>query len=173
MKMKKLCFLMLSAVVAGILFTSCKKDVLYWDVPPLILYICVTDENGNNLLDPEVEGNITNEEITAIYGGKTFFKDVPSEKPKLKYYLASFRGLYTDWRKELGVCLCFGEFFGDVNYDNEEVTIVWSDGTKDVLTFSQKVDDNDTKRSNEFLLNGKKNETCQVYKFIKTPKKQQ
>lgn len=39
MKMKKLSFLMLAAVVVGMFFTSCKKDIVYVDVPPLVLYM--------------------------------------------------------------------------------------------------------------------------------------
>lgn len=169
----------LLAVVLCVNLSSCNKDDeggYVWDVAPLGITIVVEDENGNNLLDPSVPGNIVSEDIRAIYKGEVYEKDALAQNPQSKAIPAIFRGLYTvEPIQNSYYCLRFGDFKGSGKYDNEEVTIEWYDGTKDTFRFSawtNAVDQKDPIFYRNYWLNGKDcGNNDGVFKLIKSPKK--
>ena len=60
--MKKLFFFLIALMLAG----ACQKEKIpmIWDMSFSYIDIAVVDANGNNLMDPDFEGNILNDEIT-------------------------------------------------------------------------------------------------------------
>lgn len=151
-------------------FFACDNDdnggndngMLFWDFAPIVLQISVQDAQGNDLLNPEMEGFIGNKGIKAIYRGKTFEKDsvvIPKKIAVTRAYLPHFKGLQT-WKNDKGrYFLTFGEFAGDDNFNNEQVKIDWSDGTSDVFSFSNHLQWKSNKEpeiTRSFFLNGEK-----------------
>lgn len=140
-------------------FTACdNSDDMIWDFTPIVLYISVQDTQGNDLLNPEIPGNIAKQGIKAIYKEKTYIKDAPI--PQTKAYMAILTGLQTKKNKEGKYFLAFGEFNGDQTFENEKVVINWNDGTQDVITFSSKLtwkSRNKPVFNRKFSLNGKDN----------------
>ena len=73
-------------------------DPVLYDVSPINFVIEITDGEGNNLLNPEYEGNILDLGIVMDYDGKSYPVDVNTQTnyPHLKasrYYLPEFYGL--------------------------------------------------------------------------------
>lgn len=154
-------FLLLLCVIG---LTTChdkdEDDFLIWDFYPIILQISVQDAQGNDLLNPETEGNIAEQGIKAIYKDEIYMKD--SLKSRTKAYLAVLEGLRTCKDKNGKYYLTFGEFNGDDTFDHEQVVIDWNDGTKDTLSFSSELTWKSKREpviNREFFLNGEKIET--------------
>ena len=142
--------------------TACnyKNDPnMIWDIYPTIIYISVEDTQGNSLLDPKVEGNILENGIKIIYQGKTYEKDSLYDGLS-RAYLARFYGIKTDSLVSGLHVLSIGEFAGDKNYKNEEITIDWNDGSKDIIAFDSELSWKNKKPSvkRTLYLNGKKTE---------------
>ena len=137
-----LCIL-LFAVVSAIVFPACGSDeeelnLTATDIPNFSIRILVKSENGDNLFDPAFEGNLLNSNINAVYKEKTYqLKDIQSIYPSRLVGLYYF-GLFYGEKVEDKYVLTFGEFSGDVPYENGSVVIQWEDGTEDVITFSSK-----------------------------------
>ena len=72
-KTKSVFFLLWVAVFS--LFTSCKNndetDNVIWDIAPIEFHIYVEDAAGRDLLNPETENNILEQDIRAIYDQKS------------------------------------------------------------------------------------------------------
>lgn len=140
-------------------FTSCENtsdDLMIWDFTPIVLRVSVDDIQGNDLLNPDVEGSIANQGIKAIYKETVYEKD--SAVIATKAYMAFFEGLQTYENKDGKYYLTFGEFNGETTFDKEQLIIDWNDGTQDTITFSSKLRwkaKNDPVFDREFLLNGK------------------
>lgn len=130
-----------------------------WDIYPTIILISVEDPQGNDLLNPEVEGNIADRGIKAIYKGDAFEKDSVVNNAS-RVYLAVFRGLQTDTLANGRYVLTLGEFAGNKDYRNEEIEIDWNDGSRNTIAFDSKFSWKDDKPSVErvFYLDGKKTE---------------
>lgn len=164
MKIKHLLAFFMFYLLSAICFTACDEldtegDDMIWDFAPIVLYISVQDADGNDLLNPETPGNIANQGIKAIYKDNIYEKDAPINSTKA--YLARFMGLQTIKSKEGVYFLTFGEFQGEKTFENEQVTIDWNDGTKDILTFSSKLSWKSKKEpvfDRKFCLNGKETE---------------
>lgn len=164
MKTKHLLVFFFFTLLCAVGFTACddidtEGDDLIWDFYPIVLYISVQDADGNDLLNPDTPNNIAHQGIKAIYKETIYEKDAPVSQTRA--YLARLRGLQTIKSKEGVYFLTFGEFAGENTFDNEQVTIDWNDGTKDVLTFSSKLSWKSKKEpvfDRKFCLNGKETE---------------
>lgn len=129
----------------SICFAGCDKNVIddsddgfiLWDFPCSNVIMNVTDETGQNLVDPESFGDIVNEDVYIMYRGvkyklKRSLHDDPDETRML---MPVFNGLYLTKSSSGGWVLAFGEFSPSRGYINEPFTIYWGDGTKDEITF--------------------------------------
>lgn len=74
--------------------------------------------------------------------------------------MARFYGIKTDSLVSGLHVLSIGEFAGDKNYKNEEITIDWNDGSKDIIAFDSELSWKNKKPSvkRTLYLNGKKTE---------------
>ena len=147
------------------------QDVIY-DYSPFHLFIVVNDEQGCNLLDPEMKNNVVTY-ITLQYDGKDYqVEDWQGNKAILaKWY--GLRLLNNANREDAisdststsripseaynnsinGYYLSFGEFDGGHNY-NMEILVKWLDGEEDVIGYTRKVDGMKVKQ--QWTLNGEK-----------------
>ncbi len=124
--MKKLLIQIITAFMM-LSLNCCEKeeDFMIWDITPAGVFIEITDKDGNNLLDPAMEGNLVGEKMQIVYDGETY--DAIWEKedliPETRYYLPTFHGLmwegmyYSDTFPNCPKVLYFGEFDGTHNYD--------------------------------------------------------
>ena len=141
-------FLLLGAMLLSLCcFTSCNDDEnldgpapdVIWDIYPFGISIEVTDAEGNDLLNPETENSIANQGIKMIFRDKTYEKDSLVCEVLSRDYLPRFYGLQTFQTKDGRYLLGIGEFFGDRDYDNENIILDWNNGTPtDPITFSHK-----------------------------------
>lgn len=114
------------------LLPSCKnndEEQFLWDVLPFNVKIHVQDKNGNNLLSPDVTGNIRGKKISAIYDGKEYELnwDSTNNTTNTRYIPAIFYGLKLDQGFTLGDIqyepdpnksyLIFGDFDGTQNHN--------------------------------------------------------
>lgn len=104
--------------------TSCTEEEgdAIWDVAPAGIEIQLVDEEGNDLLNPSVEGNWVGEAMQISYDGESYDAIWSREdiKPRSRYYLPMFIGLV--WNGALyddnkDYNLYFGEFEGTKNHD--------------------------------------------------------
>lgn len=92
--MKKLLASAFAALCLVLASCSDKSDEPIWDYAPYILSIDIVDSEGNNLLDPEVKGNIADQPIRMLYRDEAYEMLIPDEtNPKSRYYLPRFFGL--------------------------------------------------------------------------------
>lgn len=145
--MKTRCLLVGAMLLSLCCFTSCNDDEnldgpapgVIWDIAPFGISIEVTDAEGNDLLNPDAENSIANQGIKMIYRDKTYEKDSLVCEVLSRAYLARFYGLQTYQTKDGRYLLTIGEFFGDRDYDNENIILDWNNGTPtDTITFSHK-----------------------------------
>lgn len=145
--MKTRCLFIGAMLLSLCCFTSCNDDEnldgpapdVIWDIYPFGISIEVTDAEGNDLLNPETENSIANQGIKMIYWGMTYEKDSLAIDEQTRAVLVRFYGLRTYQRKDGRYLLGIGEFFGDRDYENENIILDWNDGTpKDTITFSHK-----------------------------------
>lgn len=114
--------------------SACKEEDYIWDFENYSVEIEVRDaESGVNLLDPEVEGNILDQEIVLIYKREKY--PMASWGDESRANISPFRGLLWGFPHfygsdpERGYCLTVGPF--DTGYVvNVPFTIDWGDGTK-------------------------------------------
>ena len=129
--MKKLLYLPL-LVICMFVCQGCSDDkeeeAVYNDCynSPPIFGVClvVTDVNGNNLLDPDVEGNIVDGEVSMVCKGKSYplyIQGKPTDSPKAKKYLHLCKGI--GWSYYLIPHLGL-----ETGYKNEAITIHWGKG---------------------------------------------
>ncbi len=128
--MKKLnLFRILLLVVPILSLVSCDKDDdIKWDINPVNARIVILNEEGQNLLVPEVEGSLYLSDIKAEYKGKTYSASW-SASNNIKDQIDEFRGLYyfdsysfaddEVNRDPESDCLKFGAFDGDEFQDIE------------------------------------------------------
>lgn len=136
-------FYFLLAAVSLLTLWSCENDEE--DVPysyqPIRWDIVAQDADGNNLFDPEFEGNIL-AETTVTYKGQTY--NIASRKPSSPefdirppfHFLNPWTGFDSHtygWH-----VLVIGEWNVMDRYDNETAVVNWPDGTKTTLSFSLK-----------------------------------
>lgn len=104
MRMKKI-ILTLLAVVAMAGFSGCssdnKKDEPFIpDYLPIRLIVEVVNEDGQDLLDQNVESNVLNDKMTLTYGDKTTNVEVPDpdDEFKLQPPLYTVRAVVSKYR---------------------------------------------------------------------------
>lgn len=99
------------------------EDGMIWDIYPTGVHIILVDNDGNNLLDPAVEGNWVGEEMVITNDGTSYYIDWEFYAPKTetRAYLAHFDGLIwyggAPWIESKYNNLYFGEFNGDDDLD--------------------------------------------------------
>jgi hypothetical protein len=160
MKMKRICMVTLSAVVALCSFVACdsnhneiediindddKNDILsdlVWDMCPIDFMVMVEDAQGNDLLDSVRTDNIL-DKITVSYLGEDYSvqKDYPYAHTRV--YVPRFRGLVfgkkmwgTNKSDNDRYMLDFGEFDGGENVNLREIKLDMGDGN--ILTLAYK-----------------------------------
>lgn len=95
----------------------------------------VKDAQGNDLLDPDFEGNILGQDIKAIYNEQSYpryknpgldlWEDATRETRPLPFGL---RWGQKPYEEDAPYCLVFGEFAPE-GYRNTLFTLDWGDGT--------------------------------------------
>lgn len=134
-------FTMISAAAAlCLLAASCSvmgSDYLS-DISPIVLQIYLSDEDGANLLDPELKDNPVHvKDISATFRGRTFSVgaadggDIDTRGVTFYPEQTGLR-LVTDFYGNY--MLLFGAIDGQENLDNEDLVLNWGDGTSDVIT---------------------------------------
>lgn len=139
MKKKTNILLLTLFALSGIIITSCEEKG-YWihDVLPFDINMIIEDADGNNLLNPEFEGNII-DEMTITYNDETYKIEKDKENIATRMLYSEFYGLRHFCSDTGRHFVTFGNFVGERNYKDEKITIHWGDGTSDEVTFTNKV----------------------------------
>ena len=157
-------FCLLACSIASFCFSSCGEDDgpapgLMWDFHPIEIYITLTGENGEDLLNPETPGSYAALATTATFRDKTYAKDEFKEDDmrKTRFYMPTMYGIRTFLRRDGRYALVFGELDQTMIYKDEKLTIDWGNGTQDVITFSSRIKWKGGKPDNisSYKLNGK------------------
>jgi hypothetical protein len=122
-------------IILFLAFTACDIQQ-YGEVDYNTPSVCFFVKNaaGENLLDPNVEGNILGNEITVDYNGEVFdMGDTLTRALKPVWYGLRVEP-YGDVLDHTRV-LKFGEFSPVDDYHDETFTINWGDGTSDEVKF--------------------------------------
>lgn len=95
----------------------------------------VTNAAGENLMDPEVEGNWLDRDIYIEYGNEIYRMNMDDSDTRAN--MPRWLGLRTgsDYWGEEPIMLRFGEFGPTAHYQGTTFTIHWGDGTSDEVTF--------------------------------------
>lgn len=131
--MKKLSSILITAF--AILFSGCGSGNnhcdMIWDLITPDVCIIVTNADGENLLDPDVEGNILNSGIKVEYNDETY--PITS---RTRETLAMWYGLRVEAYafNDDTPALKFGEFSTD-GYHGETFTIDWGNGKTSEVKF--------------------------------------
>lgn len=133
-----------------------------WDFDPIVLSIEVVDAQGNDLLNPNTAGNISEKKITATIDGKTYTNNYATSR----YYLPNLFGLKTQKGPNGKYQLLIGEFDATKNIGNYAITIDWGDGTTDEFSYSNNLswDQDNPIFDRHFFQNGKE---CKELPFVK------
>lgn len=103
-----------------------------YDISPVVIKVYVTDNEGHDLLNPEVENTIVNNEIKAVYNNQEYEMQWEPEYP------SGSRAIPVVWNG-LQICkprvsnryfLTFGDFDRKTCYEDEEFVIDWGDGSR-------------------------------------------
>lgn len=121
------------------------EEPMLWDIAPINFQIEVYDQAGANLVDPKHPQSITKTSTTIQMGEKVYpLKSLEqarrSGQSGLRYYMPSFHGFTyaRSYGKDAKWMLSFGEFDGAQNH-NQEVTLHWGNGQKDVLSYTNQI----------------------------------
>ena len=140
--MKKL-LLLLCPLTLIFMFSSCDIELggdMIWDFVNPDIIMTVKDKSGNDLLDPEFEGNILDSGITVDFAGDVYELKTGENDPE---YTNVSRATYTDWKGlrtsfsdyfQTNLML-FGQFKGDGEHHKKKFIINWGDGSKDTVEF--------------------------------------
>ncbi len=103
----------------SIVITSTDKyDDIIWDYAPVSLCITVSDQDGQDLLDESVEGNILSDGISLSYDGSNYTMVQDPSQVQTRAVYVEFYGLtryYSDYDERY--LLNFGDFEGNNSYD--------------------------------------------------------
>ena len=111
-----------------------EDDDTIWDFANTSILIKVQSSLGADLLNPQLQGNITDNAIKAIYQNKEYIKDADKSLAQTRFNMPRWSGLST-YTKDGKYYLSFGEFSPTKNYKNEPFIIYWGDGTSDTISF--------------------------------------
>lgn len=146
--MKRIFPLLFTLYLAGLCLAGC--EILNDDYPivdwyPVNVIVTVQDKNGNDLLDPDRDGNYA-DGVSLTFQGQTFpVRDLePGEYwdcAETKAYFATMKGLrlvhdslYVNQSRKLCYFLVFGQIDGAEDFD-EDLVIKWRDGRQDVIHY--------------------------------------
>lgn len=133
--MKKIVTLL--AYVVLFASTGCDSPILcggkIWDFVTYDICFLVANEAGENLMDPEVEGNLLDEDIYVVYKGETY----PMNAAATRANPPRWQGLRAEKHsyQDPTIMLKFGEFSPEGDHKGETFTIHWGDGTDDTVKF--------------------------------------
>ena len=154
-------YLLLGIMALGLL--SCDKIInnhKIWDISPVVVRVQVTDANGVDLLNPDNQNSFEASGIKAIYKGKEYECNKDVSEVKTKAYMPYFYGLQISKDFNNGAyILNFGELDGARSYFNEELTILWGNGSSDKIKFNRKFRwklNGDPEISEEWFMNDNK-----------------
>lgn len=153
--------LLIAVLFAGMSFslTAC-DDEGEVDYVPVKMLVYVSDGQGNDLLDPDNANNII-DKVTLTYRDSTY---KVNNQIYTRAYAASFLGgIIEKISTDNSYRLFIGEWDGDGKWNDEAVTLNWSDGTKNVISFSLK---KKGQTNAKYYLDGKKNDS-NTFKFVK------
>ena len=111
--------------------TACDKKEIDGGIAPFCFYITVQDATGNDLLNPEIEGNITKNDIKAIYREKTY--------PRIP--IADNSSFFQTEKTSEGKYLLYLGLFLRGESNLETIVIDWADGSKDTISFDATQED--------------------------------
>lgn len=161
--MRKCLFYIISALFV-VLFAGCdkeKEDVIgYIDfgeggLPPWDVYFFVNNAAGDNLFDPDFDGNILDRQITVTHNGKTYRMNETSADAGYSLRTERRGRLYEP--DSYYIALRFGEFYKELRskgYHNETFTIDWGDGTTDQVRFDSYISFTEDKKGIYVEVNG-------------------
>lgn len=131
--MKKIIYTL--AFMVGVLLSGCGKKT-YIDTDYATWDVCFDVRNaaGENLMDPQVEGNWLDRDIYVEYRNKTYPMSVGGSTRTNPPIWQGLRTGQDYWGKE-PIRLMFGEFGPESNHKGETFTIFWGDGTSDEVRF--------------------------------------
>lgn len=110
-----------------------------WDIHPFELNIVVVNEQGDNLMNPLVENNLTQSGITAHFRDSIYQLYDFNDYKRTRYYLPKLYGLtFQDPLLNGYYRMNFGELDGTDDIDNERFVINWQDGTTNVISIDRK-----------------------------------
>lgn len=163
-------FMLLAVLVLGLSSCDLITERKIWDISPVIFTVQVADANGADLLNQDNQNAIDTSLIKAVYRGVEYKCKKDPYAVMTKYYAPHFFGLQLSKHYMNGnYMLQFGEFDGAKSYSNEELTILWGDGTSDKIKFNRKFRwriNGDPDSSEEWFLNGKK-VSARLIKIVK------
>lgn len=148
----------LTSILSLLLLCGCnnEKDIT-WDIYPVEAHVHVTDQNGTDLLNPANPNHINISEVKAIYNDKEYTCS-SNLQPPTRYYMPVFYGLklVAPDENRKTYLLSFGELDGAENYKDETITLVWPNGSRDVLKFDHtyKIKSNEPVITHQWYLNG-------------------
>ncbi len=125
--MKKIKF----AVIVLLSAVTLLADSCAMDYAAVVLRIYVTDKQGNDLLNPEVNGFIGNNIELEFRGEKYTTTNIPTKTTSY-----TFHGLSVNQDNEDKYYLYFGQLSGEEKFD-DEFRITWGDGSKDIITLKR------------------------------------
>lgn len=125
--------------LSSIIFTSCEESGNYiYDIPPFDINIIIENSNGNNLLDPEYEGNII-DNLTLTYNDEVYKIDTEDFDISTRALPSIFHGLRLLRDDNGRHFITFGNFDGETDFNNEKISISYGKGKNDEVTFTNKV----------------------------------
>lgn len=124
-----------------------------WELLPLKFYIMLINEDGKDLLNPDTKDDVVSNHVTATLRGEEYVLDAPTDSCSTFKGLQRQKQLFSD-----RFYLTFGELNGREVYENEDLTLDWGNGQKDVITFTSKMTIENGRPTffREYFLNGEK-----------------
>ena len=117
--------------------TACEdepEEFLIWDFTCYSMEMEVSDEAGNDLLDPANADNILGDSIRVLYNGEIYSLDTASITTRFNMPQPLALRYYQDYDTHK-YRLAFGEFTPEDDFKNESFTLDWGDGTTDEISF--------------------------------------
>lgn len=122
-------------------------DDMIWDFNPAGIEIMIVDEQGNNLLNPETEGNWMGSEFQVECDDELYTANWTAQdnEPGSRFYMPTFMGLkaervfITSPEKSNDYYLYFGEFDGSCDQDIEMKFAVPGRNGLDNISLSHRV----------------------------------
>lgn len=153
--------------------TACEdepEEFLIWDFTCYSMEMEVSDEAGNDLLDPANADNILGDSIRVLYNGEIYSLDTASITTRFNMPQPLALRYYQDYDTHK-YRLAFGEFTPEDDFKNESFTLDWGDGTTDEISFDCYITwkDQDPTVHKKLFLNGEEigMDFTYLLKFVK------